>query len=147
MYRGREKLDGAQSIEQALAQAPHDPLLMALAGWVEMKLGRRDSGVVNIKKASLLPDKYKLPHILQARLCQEDNDFECAQRQWQIVHDIDLKSVEALYGLASVEWQRHNTDGAVSWLRQAQAMDPTYAPLLLLSQEIQNAPAKTPGGG
>jgi tetratricopeptide (TPR) repeat protein len=138
MYRGREKLDGAQSIEQALSQAPRDPLLMALAGWVEMKLGRREMGVVNIKEASLMPDKFKLPHILQARLCQDEKDWDCAQRHWSMVHEIDTKSVEALFGLANVAWQKKNVEGATTWLRQAQAMDPAYAPLLALNQEMQS---------
>lgn len=143
MYRGREKLDGAQSIEQALSQSPKDPLLMALAGWVELKLGRRENGVANIKEAALTSTKFKLPFILHARLCMEDKDFDCAKRDWEKVMAIDGRAVEAYHGLAAVAWMRKDPDTATRWLRQGQALDAFYTPFLSLNQELQ---AATQGG-
>jgi tetratricopeptide (TPR) repeat protein len=139
MYRGQEKLEGAQAVEQALSQAPHDPLLMALAGWIEIKLGHHETGAVNIKQAALESDKYKLPHILQARLCDEEKDFECARRQWEIVLKIDSRSVEALYGLASVAWSHQDKEMAQNYLTQLYANDPTYIPYLQLHQAMITA--------
>jgi tetratricopeptide (TPR) repeat protein len=138
MYRGQEKLEGAQAVEQALAQAPHDPLLMALAGWIEMKLGHRETGLVNIKQAALESDKYKLPHILQARLCKDENDFECARKQWEMVLKIDSRSVEALYGLAAIAWAHQDKEMAQNYLTQLFANDPTYIPYLQLHQAMNS---------
>jgi Flp pilus assembly protein TadD len=137
MYRGQEKLEGAQTIEQALSQSPKDPLLMALAGWVELKLGRRESGEVNIKQAALLADKYKLPHILQARLCQEQNDFDCARQNWEAVLRLDGRSVAALQGLAAVAWAHHDRELTSNYLTQVYANDPFYIPYLKLIEEMR----------
>jgi tetratricopeptide (TPR) repeat protein len=138
MYRGREKLEGAQLIEQALSQSPHDALIMALAGWIEIKLGRRETGVVNIKQASMESDKFKLPHILMARLCQEDKDFDCARHHWEIVLRLDGRSVEALHGLALAAWSRQDREMAQNELTQLYANDPTYIPYLQLVREIRS---------
>ena len=137
MYRGQEKLEGAQTIEQALSQSPKDPLLMALAGWVEIKLGRHESGEVNIKQSALVADKYKLPHILQARLCQDDKDYDCARSHWEAVLRLDGRSVEALHGLAAVAWAHHDRDLASNYLTQVFANDPYYIPYLKLVEEMR----------
>lgn len=139
MYRGQEKLEGAQAIEQSLAQSPHDPLLMALAGWIETKLGHQETGAIHIKQAALESDKFKLPHILQARLCETEKDLECARKQWEMVLKIDSRSVEALYGLASVAWAHQDNDMAQNYLTQLYANDPTYIPYLQLHTAMASA--------
>lgn len=136
MYRGQEKLEGAQAIEQALSQAPHDPLLMALAGWIELKLGRRETGSLNIKQSALESDRYKLPHILQARLCEEDKDLDCARKNWETVLRLDSRSVEALYGLASIAWAHQDKEMAQNYLTQLYANDQSYIPYLRLMQAM-----------
>jgi len=138
MYKGQEKVEGAQAIEQALSQAPRDPLIMALTGWVEIKLGRRETGTSNIKQAALESEKFRLPHILQARLCEEEKDYECARRHWETLLKIDSRSVEALYGLASVAWAHQDREIAQNYLTQLYADDPTYIPYLQLLQEIKD---------
>jgi len=138
MYRSGEKIDGRQSIEQALAQSPQDPLLMALLGWVQIKLGNRDLGIVNIKQAAqVAQQKVKLPFILQARLCVEEKDYACAKKNWDQVLLIDKNSIEAYHGMGQIEWNKKNLDGALTWVKQGLAFDSTYIPLLKLSQEIQ----------
>ncbi len=139
VFRSRERLDGKQTVEQALTQSPQDPLLMALTGWVEMKVGHPEVGSVNIRQSALMTDKIKLPHILQARVCFNEKDYDCAKQQWTIVLNLDPRSVAAFHGLAQVEWAHRNTDGANKWILQGQATDASYIPNLVLAQEIQKA--------
>lgn len=137
MYRGREKLDGAQSIEQALSQAPQDPLLLSLSGWIDDQLGKRDTALVKIEQAVANPGKYKLPHVLKARFCFEDKNLDCAKKHWTQILTLDPKSIEAFHGLALVEWKNKNTSSASRWFSEGQAMAPNYIPLLILGQEMQ----------
>ena len=148
MYRGREKLEGANNIEQAFSQSQEDPLLMSLAGWVEMKLGHRDIAVANIRRAALINEKYKVPHILQARLCADDKDWDCAKKEWDLVLKMDQRSSEALHGLAVVAWNKKDRTLANNYMSQLYASDGNYIPYLRLVQEVQNAdknPLTPPG--
>jgi tetratricopeptide (TPR) repeat protein len=148
LYRGREKLEGAQNIRTALQQSPQDPLLLALAGWVETKLGQTESGAVYIKQAATLSDKYKLPHILAARLCESRSDWDCAKSEWNKVLALDGRSAEALHGLAYVVWhQSKDRAQASALLTQLYANDPYYIPYLELQQEISDSSRKIFGGG
>jgi tetratricopeptide (TPR) repeat protein len=142
MYKGREKLEGAQTIEQALSQAPKDPLLMALAGWVELKLGRKETAVVNIKQAALETETLKLPHILQARLFEEDKDFEGSRKEWEKVLKLDSRSVEALQGLALAAWNHQDRNTSQSFLTQLYANDPSYIPYLQLTRLMRTSEGK-----
>lgn len=137
MYWGREKLDGAQMIEKALSQAPKDPQVMAIAGWVGLKLGRRDAALTNIKEAALLGGGFKLPKILMARVCIEDKDFECAQKNFEDVLKIDQKSLTSYLGLAQIALLKKDTAEAVKWLRQGQAMGAQFLPFAALNSEIE----------
>ena len=96
-------------------------------------------GRCTLNKRPNSPDKYKLPHILQARLCEEEKDFECARRQWELVLKIDSRSVEALYGLAFVAWSPQDNEMAQNYLTQLFANDPTYIPYLRLHLAMTNA--------
>jgi tetratricopeptide (TPR) repeat protein len=93
---------------------------------------------LNIKQAALESEIYKLPHILQARLCQEEKDYECARRQWELVLKIDSRSVESFYGLAEVAWARKDKETAQNDLSQLFANDPNYIPYLQLLAEIRS---------
>lgn len=137
MYREKEKLEGANNIEQAFSQSQDDPLLMALAGWVELKLGHRENAVVNIKRAALINTKYKLPHIMQARLCVEDKEWDCSKKHWEEVLKLDARSAEALHGLAEVAWNKKDRALANVYMSQLYANDPNYIPYLQLVQEMQ----------
>lgn len=136
MYRGREKLDGDTRIQRALSQDPRDPVLMSLAGWVDLKLGRREAGVLKIKEAALIAKRERLPFILRARLCWDEKDFKCVRENWEKVLNRNPRSVEAMHGLAQLDWEMKNAEGANRWIVQAQAMDPTYIPVLELAQKM-----------
>jgi len=137
MYKSHEKIDGAQTIEQALAQNGNDPMIQALAGWVQLKLGKREQGAANIHDAVKTQHNYKMPYILAARLCEEDKDFECAKKHWESVLRIQGNSVQGLTGLARYYFETKNKEQASIYVKQALASDPTYIPAVALLQEIQ----------
>lgn len=142
-YRGREKLEGMQSIEDALARAPQEVLVQALAGWMELKLGKEESGAVKIKAASSHQSRYKLPHIMRARLCFEEQDFLCAKDHWHLVKDKDQKALEAFQGLAQAELALNRPDDSKRWIYEGLQIAPNYIPLLELEQQVKT---KSEGG-
>src|SRR5205085_172628 len=94
-----------------------------------------------IKEAALMGTAHRLPKILRARLCVEEKDFGCAQKNWEDILKTDQKSLSAYHGLAWLEWQRKDAAAAVRWLRQGQAMDSKYIPFNILNAEIEAATA------
>ncbi len=139
MFEGREKLEGSKEIEKALAESPRDPLLLSIAGWTEMKLGHRQDAIVNIKEAALGESKYRLPKVLQARLCAEEKNFDCAQKFWEKINAQDPKNLAAYAGLAEIAWEKKDTASTIRWLRQGQALDAKYIPFNILSAAIETS--------
>ncbi|MBK9294629.1 MAG: tetratricopeptide repeat protein [Oligoflexia bacterium] len=137
MYWGRDKLEGAQAIEKALSQAPKDDQIMAIAGWVQFKLGHLETASALIKEAALISDKNVLAKVLNARLCLENKDYDCATSSFESALNLDQKSLSSYLGLTEVAIAKNDFDGALKWLRQGQAMSTKFIPFLALNAQIQ----------
>jgi hypothetical protein len=79
-----------------------------------------------------------------AALRQKEKDFECAQKYWHEVLKMDQKNLSAYHGLASLAWANKDSNGAVKWLRQGQAMDQRFTPFMILNYEIEQTQPQQP---
>lgn len=129
-----QKMEAKKVIDAAVAQEPKDPLVQALYAHVLQKNGLNEESSVALGKASQfdVKNEYKLPLILQARFCQEQGDWACAQENWTDLLSIDSASLPAIVGLAQVHFKNQDLSEAEKLLQRGLKLSPQYKPLMQL---------------
>lgn len=71
---------------------------------------------------------------LRAKLCQLENQNECAIQMWNKLLEVRPRSLEAMHGLALLEFNRLDKVQSRKWISEAQLLSRTYLPLWELAE-------------
>jgi tetratricopeptide (TPR) repeat protein len=134
--KANEPLVGREVIEDSLKRAPDDQLVQATYGYVQALIGQKDQALASLKRATAGSPTLSVALILKGRLCQSNEDFECAEANWKQLSEKHPDFPQVKVGLAEVAWSRKNRAEAEKRLREAERISPQYIPLLRLKENI-----------
>lgn len=128
---GREA-DARRFFDEALIEAPKDPLLLFVQAVLLERVARRSEAMALLK----LPDLSDLPSVwaLTGQICLDTGDLNCAQTNFQKIYDRDDKDLRAIAGLATVDMKTQKVADAMSLARKGLDLDPSYLPLIELRE-------------
>lgn len=132
LLKANELRDASTKIEDAIQQAPRDPLVQAAYGQIMMATNAEERARSAFEK-SLDFDRernFKVPRILMARWCQQAGQTDCAEAQWKEALALDRNSLPALAGLIKVAMTKKRPTEARGYLEQGLAVAPNYRPFL-----------------
>lgn len=137
-YKQGQALSAKIAIEKAVNQAPRDPLLQAVYAAVLRAAGFAGEASVALGRAIELDRRgeYLLPVLLQARFCQEREDWECASNYWLKVLSVDPQSPAGKIGMAQVYWSRQARTEAQRLIQEVGFVASEYKPYLRLRRQV-----------
>lgn len=122
------------TIAKAEELYPKDALMFAVKSII---LGHADetyqkSLLIGRALSSDTDSKYVLPLILQARFCEQKNDFNCMAKYWDQVYEKNRLEIGLYSGLAT--YFKHKQDGPAfkKWVADGRLLSPSYKPLIKL---------------
>lgn len=139
-YAREARWDSARrSIEKAVQQSPKDPLIQAWLSFVLRESGDADKASVQLGSAiqANRRGEFVLPHLLQARFCQQAKIVECARDNWQKIYERNLDALPAVAGLAWVQAEIKSQSEALKLINRGLRLSPEYIPLLELRQRAE----------
>ena len=107
------------------------------------------AGFINLKDQSVLilgdsirsnsDMRYVLPYILQAQFCEENEDWECAVQNWQLVLKNNPNSISSLGGLAYAKYNQGHYGEAKAYMERGFAIDDMglYSRLLFVEKMLK----------
>jgi hypothetical protein len=131
-------------IENAVSQAPKDPLIQSLYSYILHSSSLEDGASVALGKALEfdMSGTYQLPLILQAQFCERQKDFDCSQKYWNQLITKNPNNLTALAGLAQRALDVGDNAQFTSILVRGLTVSPDYKPLRRLMQKAQAAGIK-----
>lgn len=128
---GREA-DARRFLDEALIEAPKDPLLLFVQAVLLERVARRSEAMALLK----LPELSDLPSVwaLMGQICLDTGDLNCAQANFQKIYDRDDKDLRAITGLATVDLKTQKVPEAMTMARKGLDLDPSYLPLIELRE-------------
>ena len=138
LFKAGDAAEANQKIEDALLQAPKDPVVLSVHAYIQRGMGSTDNAMVSIEKALKSDTGGKS---LQAKrmagvLCREKNNIDCERKVWSEVLAQDVKSLVALAGLSRIYLSENNIVEAKRYLARGLKVSNSYKPFIQLSKSI-----------
>lgn len=123
--------EARRQAEVAVNQSPKSVMAQSIYAYVLRRTGQADEASLALGRALELDrrQEFFLPHVLQGRFCIENEDWECARKQWQIASDMKEQSPSVDLGLAQVAQHERMQDKAREHLNRIRSFESTYKPL------------------
>lgn len=133
-YQRGEVKQALEKIEKARARTSNDLSLLGLHAFLLFKAGRTNeaNSVLQLPRAG----ESGLAQVVKAKLCQQQRDWNCAEKEWQKVRLRDSQNIAAISGLGKVAMERGQIEPAQDYLKQGLLISENYAPLLRLKDEL-----------
>lgn len=122
-------------LQEALAEAPKDPYVLATQASYLAKTGRLPEATAILKMPEL--QTLSVKNLLLGDICINTQDVACAQSAYTQVFNQDNKNATALYGLAWVAMRNNNRSGAYDYVRAGLLYEPNFLPLLELRDQLE----------
>ncbi len=122
-------------MDNALAQAPQDQLLLANNAFLLLEFGKDDEAKGSLRLAMRSSDSLQTL-LLMARACNGTNDAICERESYKKVLHLDPRHLTALVGLAELELRAGDAEAALKHYKEALSIDPSFAPLLRLKEKL-----------
>jgi predicted Zn-dependent protease len=138
LYRNEDPVNAKTRAEAATQQNAKDPLVQALYSYLLKKSGADEQANVALEQALRFDtdQRFKLPLILKARSCEEQNQFPCALDSWKKVISLDANFVPAIVGVARAQVAMKRNADAKATLGAPTTRFERYRPYLELKQKI-----------
>ncbi len=130
--------DADREMEDALAQAPKDPLVQAIDAYV-LTSANMDIRAKVALEASVQNDEHGLwsqPRRLMARYCHKIGDMACERSNWQATLVKSGHEIAALAGLAKLDLEQDRFDEAKKYLASGFALSDRYVPLYEIQDDL-----------
>lgn len=122
-------------MNDALAQAPQDQLLLANNAYLLLEFGKDEEAKGSLRLAMRNSDSMQTL-LLMARACSDSGDVICERESYKKVLHLDPHHLTALVGLAELELKAGDAESALSHYKEGLALDPTFAPLVRLKEKL-----------
>jgi len=130
-----------QFIKKAIAMDPENVLIKSIHAYINSSMANHQDQFALILGDAIHSNsdaKYTLPHILQARFCEQKTDWECAVQHWKTVLEHRPHSIAALGGLAYSKYNQKYFTEAREYLDRAlsKSNQDNYSPLIFVQNSV-----------
>ena len=122
--------EALSGIEKAVSQTPKSPLIQAVYGYALMENRLIDQSILPIELSIQYNQKWVLPFILQAKVCEKNQDFECSKKYWEKVES--HSALSALAGLSLVWYRLDRKELSYEKIKQGLKLSPYHRVFLQL---------------
>ena len=124
-------------IEEALAQAPGDSILLDIKSYILMTSGRSEEaqGALRIAKKN---QNDILSKILSGRICMKNREYKCARENFQYLAKQEFTPVVATIGLAEISHREGSNISLKMYRDQLKRNLQNYLPSLRLESELED---------
>lgn len=127
--------DATKLLQEAMAESPKDPYVMATQASYLAKIGRLPEAMAILKMPELGPLAVK--NLLVGDICVNTQDTSCAKTAYTQAHSQDNNNGSALYGLAWVAMHSNDRQSAYNYVRSGLQAEPNFLPLLELRDQLE----------
>ena len=106
------------TIDQLLKREPNRPEWLAQKGLAELQLGRFDSAIATLTTALSLAPTDENARLSRAIARLGANQLDAARDDYQQLLKSKTCSANALFGLGTIAWRKHETNSAVAFYQQ-----------------------------
>lgn len=128
--------DAAKYLQEALAEAPKDPYVLAAQAIHLEKLSRLPEAQAVLKSPEL--GSLAIKNSILGKICMSTNDITCVQNAFNEVYRVDRNSALASYGLAWASKAQKDRAQAYNYVRAGLQAEPNYTPLLEMRNELES---------
>ncbi len=133
-YQSGDIKKAIESIDKARAQFAADPTLMGLHTFLLFKSGRQQEAKALIQTSN--GSNNELLVSTHAWICQEEKDWDCAEREWKRIHAQNPQNLAAFAGLAKMAIAQGDADRAKDLIQQGLLVSSHYRPFLELKDQV-----------
>ena len=141
LVRSQKYEEAQQFIKQASLSDSKDVLVKSIHAYITDIINLKDYSALILGDAiqSNNDRKYILPYILQARFCEQKEDWECAVQNWSFVINNTPDSLSGLGGLAYAKYNQGHYAEAQEYVTRVFTLDSEtrYSPLLFVSAMLR----------
>ena len=127
-------------IKKAEVSAPESALVKALHVYIAdlVHLKNESAQMLGYALKFNFNRKYVLPYILQARFCEQNQDWACADENWHLVVRHNPRSLSGLGGMAYAKYKQDYSQEAKEYMTQGLELSEgaLYSPLLFLKHHF-----------
>lgn len=127
--------DAAKLLQEAMAEAPRDPYVLATQAEYLLKIGRSPEARSLLKMPEV--SNLMLKHLLMGKTCIEAQDPPCALTAFGVAYQKDPQSGIAAYGLAWAKLKNKERTAAYDYVRMGLQGEPNYIPLLEMRDQLE----------
>ncbi|MBX7232494.1 MAG: tetratricopeptide repeat protein [Bdellovibrionales bacterium] len=139
-YKEGQTTSAKVEIEKSINQSPRDPLLQALYASLLKSAGYGGEASVALGRAIELDraNEYSLPKLLQAKFCEDREDYECANIYWlKLLEDERIQPI-ANVGMSLIYLNKNLKEESLRFLNQSTStLGSNYKPYLKIAQLIK----------
>lgn len=128
-----EMATAIQRVEDARNQYAHDPYLIGQHAYYLYE-SRRLPEALQVSKLS--GEKSTMSVRVRGKVCEEQANWSCAETEWNSLLAEKPGDLDALRGLARLEFEKNKYEQASDYVRRGLLLSPTYSPLLELRETI-----------
>jgi tetratricopeptide (TPR) repeat protein len=141
LLRAGDWAEASRKLDDALAQAPKDPLTLAAYSYVLKEMNSIERSVVMADKAISYDVKgeFVQPLRMRAYLCQNAGGNDCEKRLWPEVLKQDSNSLAALAGMARILHQAGEIKESKKHLVRGLNISERYRPFYTINRAISQS--------
>lgn len=137
MNQDSQEIESRRFVQEALVQAPKDPLILLTQANLLYRAGMRNEAVAVLRVPELASSP--LRDTLHGQICLDQGDLGCAEKNFKdALSAPGPRSLVAISGLASVQASQDHVPEAKALIREGLEREPGYLPLIELKDKIEN---------
>ncbi len=141
LLKAGEVAEATRKIDDALAQTPKDPLVLAVAAHVLTETNANERAVVSLEKAIEFDKEghWLQPLRQKARVCRARGDHDCERDTFKEILVHEPGALQALAGLARIMIEEKNLPEAKKYFGQGLRESESYRPFFAINKTISQA--------
>lgn len=133
--RAEDSVATQRMLRDLEVQLRNNPYFQFVKALILRSFGQ-DADAKAVVRQSLSEVSFISALILKAQYCEADLDFQCAERTWMKVIDLDSNALPAYMGLAQVYLKKKDKEKAVDYINRGQVLSKTFIPLWQLKNSL-----------
>lgn len=149
LMKAGDIVEANRKIDDALAQAPKDPQVLSVYGFMLNEMNSKERALVFINKAieNDKNKKFEQPLRVKGYYCQAAGDSDCETQMWTELYLKNKRSLPALAGLSRVYLNQRRFSEAKDYLVKGMRLSEGYRPFFTLNKTISSLEDKEKSRG
>lgn len=130
-YKAGDFLEAKELLDKAQLQEENSLRVKVYLNYVQGK-SVEEALTESIEKSNTI----KLDKFLKAQICFKSEKYSCAKENWMQILNLDSQNVEAIFGLAELDYMTGEYQSVESRIQKGLGLAPRFKPLLALERKL-----------